>query len=29
MKYFAKKLLGLEIFKPAVSWATKSFLKNL
>ena len=29
MKYFLKKLLGLEIFRSLVSWATKIFLKNL
>ena len=28
MKYFLKKLLGHEIFKSMVSWATKIFLKN-
>ena len=29
MKYFLKKLLGLEIFRSMVSWAMKKFLKNL
>ena len=29
MKYFSKKLLGHEIFRSMVSWATKIFLKNL
>ena len=29
MKYFPKKLLGHEIFRSIVSWATKYFLKNL
>ena len=29
MKYFLKKLLGHEIFRSMVSWATKFFLKNL
>ena len=29
MKYFLKKLMGHEIFRPMVSWATKLFLKNL
>ena len=29
MKFFLKKLLGLETFKSMVSWATKNFLKNL
>ena len=29
MKYFLKKLLGHEIFRSMVSWATKNFLKNL
>ena len=29
MKYFLKKLLGHEIFRSMVSWATKYFLKNL
>ena len=29
MKYFPKKLLGHEIFRSMVSWATKLFLKNL
>ena len=29
MKYFLKKLLGHEVFRPMVSWATKIFLKNL
>ena len=28
-KYFPKKLLGYEIFRSMVSWATKRFLKNL
>ena len=29
MKYFPKKLLGHEIFRSMVSWATKDFLKDL
>ena len=29
MKYSLKKLLGNEIFRSMVSWATKIFLKNL
>ena len=29
MKYFRKKLLGHEVFRSMVSWATKLFLKNL
>ena len=29
MKYFLKKLIDHEIFRPMVSWATKRFLKNL
>ena len=29
MKYFLKKLLGHEVFRPMVSWATQIFLKNL
>ena len=29
MKYFLKKLLGDEIFRSMVSWATKIFLENL
>ena len=29
MKYFLEKLLGHEIFRFMVSWATKNFLKNL
>ena len=29
MKYFLKKLLGREIFRSMVLWATKFFLKNL
>ena len=29
MKYFLKKLLGHEIFRSMVSWATKNVLKNL
>ena len=29
MKYFLKKLLGHEIFRCMVSWATKIFLENL
>ena len=29
MKYFPKELLGHEIFRSMVSWATKFFLKNL
>ena len=29
MKYFRKKLLGHEVFRSMVSWATKFFLKNL
>ena len=29
MKYFPKKLLGHEIFRSKVSWATNFFLKNL
>ena len=29
MKYFLKKLMGHEIFRSVVSWATKYFLKNL
>ena len=29
MKYFAKNLLGHEIFSSMVSWATKFCLKNL
>ena len=28
-KYFLKKLLGHEIFRSLVSWATNVFLKNL
>ena len=29
IKYFLKKLLGHERFRAVVSWATKTFLKNL
>ena len=29
MKYFLKKLLGQEIFRCMVCWATKFFLENL
>ena len=29
MKYFLKKLLGHEIFRSIVFWATKKFLENL
>ena len=29
MKYILKKLLGYEVFRFMVSWATKNFLKNL
>ena len=29
MNYFLKKLLGHEIVRSMVSWATKNFLKNL
>ena len=29
MKYFLKKLMGHEIYRSMVSWATKYFLKNL
>ena len=29
MKYFLKKLLGHEIFRSIVSWATKNFYINL
>ena len=29
MKYFPKRLLGYEIFRPMVSWAMKRFSKNL
>ena len=29
MKFFPKKILGHEIFRSMVSWATNSFLKNL
>ena len=29
MKYFLKKLVGYEIFRSMVSWATNFFLKNL
>ena len=29
MKYFLKKLMGHEVFRSMVSWATKYFLKNL
>ena len=29
IKYFAKKLLGHDIFRSMVSWTTKYFLKNL
>ena len=29
MKYFPKQLLGYEIYRSMVSWATKRFLKNL
>ena len=29
IKYFLKNLLGQEIFRSIVSWATKGFLKNL
>ena len=29
MKYFLKKLLGHEMFRSIVFWATKKFLKNL
>ena len=28
MKYFLKKLLGHEIFRPMVSWATKCFFEK-
>ena len=29
MKYFLKKIMGHEIFRSMVSWATKNVLKNL
>ena len=29
MKYFLQKLLGHEIVRSMVSWATKIFLENL
>ena len=29
MKYILKKLLGYEVFRFMVSWATENFLKNL
>ena len=29
MKYFLEKLLGNEIFRSMVSWATKNLLNNL
>ena len=29
MKYFAKKLLGHEIFRSMISWATKLFMKRI
>ena len=29
IKYFSKKLLGHEIFRSMISWATKCFLKKL